>query len=98
MKSQENLSEIILDFMSIVSTCLKETTYTNDRINYERDLAYASIWLIKLHNGENKKVVINEILDIATSKFIYDVFKQGDWGNQETAAFKNLQTKLNQFK
>lgn len=94
METKKWLSIQILDFLTVVRNCYENTSFAEDRILYEKDLAFCVNWLILLHNNVNEKEVMLKIIDRKASKFIYDVFKSGVFGDEEATAFKNLQDKI----
>jgi len=91
------LQKFIIGFMAVINQCLEETTFANDRSLYEKDLAHASEWLIKLNDGSSASDIAKEIADPITSKFFTDHWKQGAWGEREALAITNLQHKAKSF-
>ena len=85
------LSMRILEFIAVLDTCLTETTFVEDRRLYASDVAVAANWLARLHGGEQASLVANEILEPATAKQFTDYWRQGAWGERESAALSNLQ-------
>lgn len=94
MKGTSWLTTEILNFMTIINKCLVETSYADDRLYYEKDLAYTAKWLIMIHQDMGEDKVIDDILDSSTSKFFYDVFKKGVYGDLEAEGFKTLQSSV----
>lgn len=85
------LSSAIRAFIAILNRCLNETTFVEDRRLYADDLTAANAWLTKLGVGESPDVVAAEILAPATAKQFTDYWRQGVWGDLESAALNTLQ-------
>lgn len=88
------LSTKILEFIAILKSCLSETTFFEDRCLYASDLAAAANWLARLHGGERAPSIANEILEPATAKQFTDYWRQGVWGERESAALMDLQDSI----
>lgn len=87
----EWLSTKILEFIAVLNTCLSETSFAEDRPIYADDIAAATDWLTRLHKGEQASSVAHEILEPATAKQFTDYWRQGVWGEMESAALDALQ-------
>lgn len=85
------LSSAIRAFIAILNRCLNETTYVEDRRLYADDLAAVNAWLTRLGAGESPSVIAAEILAPATAKQFTDYWRQGVWGDLESAALNTLQ-------
>ena len=85
------LSARILEFIAVLDTCLSETTFIEDRRLYASDVAAAANWLARLRGGELAPSIANEILEPATAKQFTDYWRQGIWGEMESAALGKLQ-------
>jgi len=85
------LSSAIRAFISILYRCLNETTFVEDRRLYAADLAAANTWLTRLEAGEPSGAIAAEILAPATAKQFTDYWRQGVWGDLESAALNTLQ-------
>jgi hypothetical protein len=85
------LSSAIREFITILNQCLNETTFVEDRRLYADDHAAANGWLTRLAAGEPPTVVAAEILAPATAKQFTDYWRQGTWGDLESAALNTLQ-------
>jgi hypothetical protein len=91
------LQEKILEFIAVIETCLKSTTYADDRPVYLSDIASAASWLIKLHKGAPPVEVAREIISPKTDKQFGDYWRQGDCGDREAKALKNLQDHVKKY-
>lgn len=90
------LHEEILEFLSVIDSCRKETSFAEDRRLYKEDMAQAAVWLIRLHQGEDTQTVARDILDPATDKMFTDYWKGGEWGEREAEALVELQDQIRQ--
>lgn len=96
MKTSNWLGEWILDFLSVIDRCRKETSFAEDRRLYKEDMAHAAGWLVRLHQGEEVSSVAGDILDPATDKSFTDYWKGGEWGDREAEALAELQNRIKQ--
>jgi len=95
MKIASNqLMQEILDFMTVLHECYSNTTFAKDRPVYAQDLAEAMGWIVELKNGVDAEEVITKILSPATDKHFGDYWRQGDWGEMEANALKELKDSL----
>lgn len=92
------LSSKILEFIAVLNRCLSETTFVEDRSLYTSDIAAATNWLTRLHEGEQASSIMNEILEPATAKQFTDYWRQGIWGEMESTALSTLQDDVRPFK
>ena len=90
------LSSAILAFVATLNRCLSDTTYVEDKRLYADDLKVANMWLNRLGNGESANVIATQILEPATAKQFTDYWRQGVWGDMESAALSALQEKIRQ--
>lgn len=89
------LEQQILEFMSVIEECLKSTSYADDRPVYLKDMAKAASWLIRLHKKVSPPLEIaQEIISTQTDKYFVDYWRQGEWGDREAKALKNLQEEI----
>lgn len=88
------LQRQILEFMSIIEECLKSTSYASDRAVYLKDMARAASWVIKLHKETSSLEIAREIINPETDKYFGDYWRQGEWGDREAKALKNLQEQV----
>ena len=92
--TSDQLTQKILDFMTVVHECYSDTTFANDRTIYAQDLAAAMGWIAELKNGADAKDVVSKILSPVTDKHFGDYWRQGDWGDKEAEALKKLKDSL----
>lgn len=85
------LSSEIRAFLFILDRCLNETTFVEDRCLFAADLAAADAWLARLDAGEPPDAIAAEILAPGTAKQFTDYWRQGVWGDLESAALNTLQ-------
>lgn len=83
----------IIDFIAVILDCLHSTSHADDRNTYLQDVALATEWLASIHRGAKTVEVVEKILDPQTDKYFGDYWRQGEWGEIELAALKDLQTK-----
>ena len=92
--SSSQLTQEILDFMVVIHECYSNTTFANDRSVYAKDLAIAMGWIAELRAGAGVKNVRDEILSPTTDKHFGDYWRQGNWGNKEASALKELKDNI----
>ncbi len=88
------LSSEVQAFIAIIDRCLNETTFAEDRRLYSDDLTAATAWLTRLRAGDSPFAIAAEILAPATAKQFTDYWRQGVWGDTESAALNTLQGKI----
>jgi hypothetical protein len=84
----------VLDFLAVLHKCFMETTYSEDRSLYAMDIAAATGWLVRLHQGESIDGVVAQILDSSTNKQFTDYWRKGKWGELESRGLSELQQEL----
>ena len=90
----DQLTQKILGFMAVIHECYSNTTFANDRSVYAQDLAAAMGWIVELRAGADVKSVRDKILSPATEKHFGDYWRQGDWGDKEADALKQLKDSI----
>ena len=85
------LSERIWKFIAVLTRCRSETTYAADRALYDADIALATRWVVALQNGADVNTVVQQICSSSATKHVTDYWKQGKWGELESAALQALQ-------
>jgi len=90
----DRLIQQILGFMTVIYECYSNTTFANDRSVYTQDLATAMGWIVELRAGADVKSVRDKILSPATEKHFGDYWRQGDWGDKEAKALKQLKDSI----
>lgn len=88
------LTQKILDFMAVIYHCYAHTNFANDRPVYARDIATAMGWIVDLRDGRGIEYVAKNILSPQTDKCFADYWRQGDWGNKEAEALKQLKDSI----
>ena len=88
------LAKEIINFITVLDSCLIETTYANDREVYLKDIARAVHWLAELNRGADPQKVKEHILSPQTDKNFGDYWRNGVWGDREMAALKKLQVAI----
>ena len=88
----------IIEFLAVIEDCLKSTTFAADRAVFQQDIPVVASWLTAMHRGTEVNKVIDQILDPQTDKYFGDYWRQGDWGEKEMSALKDLQTALQNYR
>ena len=91
---RDQLIQKILDFMTVIHECYSNTTFSNDRSVYAQDLVAAMGWIVELRSGTDVEIVRDRILSPATEKHFGDYWRQGDWGDKESNALKQLKDSI----
>lgn len=91
---RDQLEQQILDFMVAVHQCYANTNFAEDRSVYAQDLAEAMGWIAELRSGVDAEKIAEEMLGPATAKHFGDYWRQGEWGDKEADALKNLKANL----
>ena len=94
MNQKQIVLKAIMNFLRITYQCYKSTNYTEDRIAFQSDIALCAKWLLELEEDKNINLIIENVMDASTSKHICDYYKQGEFGNMQTAAFENLRSEM----
>ncbi len=84
----------ILDFMAVIYQCYAHTNFANDRSVYARDIATAMGLIVDLRDGGGIEDVAKNILSPQTDKCFGDYWRQGEWGNIEAEALKQLKDSI----
>ncbi|MBI3611068.1 MAG: hypothetical protein HY204_10265 [Nitrospirae bacterium] len=89
------LKKFILTFVGVISDCANSTKHADDRPVYLADIASAAQWLVDMDRGTRPEDVAAVICSDKTSKDFGDYWRQGEWGEREAAAFKELRGRVN---
>ena len=92
--SCDQLTQKILEFMSIIHECHAKTNFANDRAIYAQDLMAAMGWLVDLRAEKNPADVAREIKSPRTDMQFGDYWRQGEWGDMAAKALNKLQSSL----
>lgn len=88
------LVQRILDFMVVMYECYTNTTHTEDRMVYAKDIAIAMGWIVKVRSGDDLQEIVHQILGPETDKYFGDYWRQGEWGEKELEALEDLKREL----
>ena len=91
--NKHDLSELILDFMTVIHRCHAQTTFTEDKKVYARDLVVAMHWIAELREGAEIEAVIEKINHPAVDKHFGEYWRQGEWGDDELNALSELRSR-----
>jgi hypothetical protein len=86
-----SLHDAVVSFLGILLKCLNGTSYPIDRTIYLQDIAAAASWVVDLNQGAKPKLIAEKITSTSTNKLFGDYFRQGEFGDLEAEALKNLQ-------
>jgi hypothetical protein len=94
MNYQEILMRAVLKFLNVTYQCYKSTNYTEDRIAFQSDIALCAKWVLDIDNNEEIQIIISDILDESTVKYILDYYKQGKYGDDQAVAFEEFKKEV----
>ena len=90
MTSKEKMVISIMKFMKISLYGYENTSYTEDRLAYQRDIVLCAKWLLQIDESIKIDNIIEDILDSSTEKHILDHYKHGKLGDEQAKGFVDM--------
>jgi len=92
-----SLHDALIRFLDVLLKCLHGTSYAMDRPIYLQDIAVVASWIVDLSKKVEEKVIVKQIISHSTNKQFGDYFRQGEFGEKEAEALKQLQNHARQM-